>query len=160
MIRSVSIEDAGAICAIYNPYVVGATITFEEQEVPVETMRARIADSTVALPWLVLEAEGELGGYAYATRWRVRAAYRYSVETTIYLAPRFQRRGFGMKLYGELIEKLRGLGIHRAMGGIALPNAGSVALHERMGFRKVALFEEVGWKFDRWIDVGYWQLNL
>jgi phosphinothricin acetyltransferase len=160
MIRSATIEDAGAICSIYNPYVVGTTITFEDQEVSAEVMRARIAEVTVALPWLVFEAEDEVGGYAYATRWRARAAYRYSVETTVYLAPRFQRRGIGKKLYRELIEKLRGLGVHRAMGGIALPNAGSVALHEKLGFKKVAHFEEVSRKFDRWIDVGYWQLSL
>jgi phosphinothricin acetyltransferase len=160
MIRSATIEDAGAICSIYNPYVGETTITFEDQEVSVEAMQARIAEVTVALPWLVFEAEDEVGGYAYATRWRARAAYRYSVETTVYLAPRFQRRGIGQKLYGKLIEKLRGLGVHRAMGGIALPNAGSVALHEKLGFKKVAHFEAVGRKFDRWIDVGYWQLSL
>ena len=160
MIRNATVEDAGAICAIYNPYVLGSTITFEEEEVPVEAMRARIAEVTETYPWLVYEDRGEVGGYAYAARWRHRAAYRHSVETTVYLAPLFQRQGIGRRLYVELIEKLRALGIHRVMGGIALPNAGSVALHERLGFKKVAHFGEVGRKFDRWIDVAYWQLDL
>ena len=160
MIRNATVEDAAAICAIYNLYVLGSTITFEEQAVPVEAMRGRITEVMEAYPWLVYEDLGRIGGYAYATRWRPRAAYRFSAETTVYLAPDFQRRGIGRQLYVELIEKLRALGVHRAMGGIALPNAGSVALHERLGFKKVAHFPEVGRKFDRWIDVAYWQLEL
>lgn len=160
MIRIATIEDAEAVCAIYNPYILGTTITFEEQEVSAATMRTRIAEVSEKLPWLILEDQVKVAGYAYATNWRVRAAYRYSVETTIYLAPLAQGRGLGKQLYEELIERLRARGIHRAMGGIALPNKGSVALHERLGFKKVAHFEEVGWKFERWIDVGYWQLSL
>ena len=160
MIRNVTLEDAGAICAIYNPYIIDTVITFEEQQVPVAAMRTRIADISRAWPWLVFEAGGEIGGYAYAAQWRPRVSYRHSVETTVYVSPKFQRQGLGTKLYTELIARLRPLGVHRAMGGIALPNAGSVALHERLGFKKVAHFDEVGRKFDRWIDVGYWQLDL
>jgi phosphinothricin acetyltransferase len=160
MIRTATIEDAGAICSIYNPYVLGTTVTFETEAVTPDVMRTRIADVTAAYPWLVFEENGLVGGYAYASRWRPRAAYRHSVESTVYLAPAFQRRGVGTQLYRELIDRLRSQGVHQVIGGAALPNAGSVALHERLGFKKVAHFAEVGWKFDRWIDVGYWQLAL
>ena len=160
MIRNATVEDAAAICSIYNSYVVETMITFEEQAVTVEAMRARIVEVTAAYPWLVFEDQGEVGGYAYASPWQGRTAYRHSAETTIYLAPNFQRRGIGKRLYGELIERLRALGFHQVIGGAAQPNPGSAALHEGLGFKKVAHFEEVGRKFGRWIDVGYWQLKL
>lgn len=160
MIRNATVEDAGAICAIYNHYVAETTVTFETAAVSPEVMSERIAEVTANFPWLIFEEGGEVGGYAYATRWRPRAAYRHSVESTVYLAPHFQRRGVGTALYAELIQRLRALGVHQIIGGAALPNPGSVALHERLGFRKVAHFAEVGRKFDRWIDVCYWQLGL
>jgi L-amino acid N-acyltransferase YncA len=160
MIRPATSEDAPEICAIYNPYVKDTTITFEEQEVSVDEMRQRIADVSQNWPWLVCELEGGIAGYAYATRWRARAAYRHSVESTIYMSPSSHRRGLGCMLYTELIARLRSLGARRVMGGIALPNPPSVTLHEKLGFKKVARFEEVGRKCGRWIDVGYWQLSL
>ena len=160
MIRDATLNDAEAVCSIYNPYVLGTVVTFEEAAVTVEEMRARMADVLHSWPWLVVESDGRIAGYAYATKWRARAAYRTSVETTVYLGAGSQRRGVGTELYRTLIDKVRSLGAHRAMGGIALPNDGSVALHEKLGFRKVAHFDEVGRKFDRWIDVGYWQLDL
>lgn len=160
MIRSATVDDAGAICSIYNPYVTGTAVTFEEEVVTVDAMRGRIVEVSALFPWLVSEERGEIGGYAYATRWRARAAYRHSAESTIYLAPPFQGRGIGTQLYAELIARLRAQGVHQVIGGVALPNPGSVALHERLGFQKVAHFGEVGRKFGRWIDVGYWQLTL
>lgn len=160
MIRLATAADAAAVCSIYNRYVAETTVTFETEPVPADVMRTRIAEVTAGYPWLVFERDGAIGGYAYASRWRPRAAYRHSVESTIYLAPAFQRRGIGTQLYTELIARLRAQGIHQMIGGVALPNPGSVALHERLGFRKVAHFAEVGRKFDRWIDVGYWQLAL
>jgi L-amino acid N-acyltransferase YncA len=99
-------------------------------------------------------------GWAYATAWKSRSAYRFSVETTVYVAASHQRRGVGGALYRKLIEDLRARKLHSVVGGIALPNEGSVALHEKLGFRKIAHFAEVGRKLDRWIDVGYWQLIL
>ncbi|HEX8606942.1 MAG TPA: GNAT family N-acetyltransferase [Pseudoduganella sp.] len=125
-------------------------------------MRGRIAAvQDGGLPWLVLEtAGGVVAGYAYATRWRVRHAYRFSVETTVYLAHDSTGKGYGTALYTALLQRLREAGCHLAIGGIALPNEASVALHERLGYRKVAHFGEVGRKFDRWIDVGYWELKL
>ena len=160
MIRPATPEDAAAICAIYNPYVRDTIISFEEQEVSADEMGQRIADILQNWPWLVCELDGGIAGYAYATGWRPRAAYRYSVESTIYMSPSRHRRGLGCLLYTELIERLRSAGVHRIMGGIALPNQASIALHEKLGFKKVAQFEEVGRKFGRWVDVGYWQLSL
>ncbi len=160
MIRFATPDDATRICAIYNHFVQHTAITFEEQPVPPETMRQRILEITAALPWLVCEKEGELQGFCYARKWKARSAYRYSVESTIYLHPESTRRGIGSQLYGTLLDDLRGKGLHVVMGGIALPNQGSVALHEKLGFRNVAHFKQVGWKFNRWIDVGYWQLFL
>lgn len=161
MIRSATAADAEAIAAIYNPFILDTAVTFEEQPVTGDDIAARIAEcQELKLPWLVIEQDREVQGYAYATRWKGRSAFRYSVETTIYLAPHATGRGTGRRLYGELIRKLQSRGIHAAIGGIALPNAASVALHERLGFRKVGHFSEVGHKFGRWIDVGYWQLTL
>lgn len=160
-LRPASAADAAPICAIYNVYVTTTAVTFEEQAVAEQDMGQRIADVGIAgLPWLVLEVDGKVVGYAYATKWRVRPAYRYSVETTIYLDQAFTGRGLGRLLYGALLDDLRTRDLHLVIGGIALPNEGSVGLHEKMGFRKVAHFAEVGMKFGRWIDVGYWELNL
>ncbi len=103
---------------------------------------------------------GAVVGWAYATAWKARSAYRFSVETTVYVAASHQGRGIGAALYGALLGDLRGRELHSAVGGIALPNPASVALHEKLGFKKIAHFAEVGRKFDRWVDVGYWQLIL
>jgi phosphinothricin acetyltransferase len=108
----------------------------------------------------VAEEAGRVVGYAYATRWRARAAYRYSSEITVYLAHDVGGRGIGTLLYGRLFPLLEARGLHAIMGGIALPNEASVRLHERFGMRKVAHFHEVGFKFGRWIDVGFWQRVL
>lgn len=160
-IRAATPHDAAAIAAIYNPYIAQTTISFEEEPVNADEMRGRIAAvQDGGLPWLVLERDGEIAGYAYATKWRVRHAYRFSVETSVYLAPRHARKGAGTALYEALLERLRATGCHLVIGGIALPNDASVALHEKMGYRKVAHFGEVGFKFGRWIDVGYWERRL
>lgn len=160
-IRAATAQDAAAIAAIYNPYIAETTISFEEEPVSEVEMRARIAAvQDGGLPWLVLERDGEIAGYAYATKWRVRHAYRFSVETTVYLAAPHAGKGAGTALYTALLAHLRAAGCHLAIGGIAQPNAASVALHEKMGYRKVAHFGEVGFKFGRWIDVGYWERRL
>ena len=160
MIRSIYTEDTEAICSIYNHYVKNTIITFEEKPVSKEEMTDRIAKVTVSLHWIVLEEEGEINGYAYANNWKIRSAYRFSVESTIYLRPDLIGKGAGRILYEDLISKLRNLSLHTVIGGIALPNESSVALHERLGFLKVAHFTEVGWKFNQWIDVGYLELLL
>lgn len=124
-------------------------------------MAQRIAAVAEAdLPWLVMLEDETLVGYAYATKWRVRAAYRYSVESSIYVAAEHAGQGVGRQLYKALLAQLRERDLHLVIGGIAQPNEASVRLHERLGFQKVAHFSEVGLKFGRWIDVGYWQLKL
>jgi L-amino acid N-acyltransferase YncA len=160
-IRSASAADAARIVAIYNDYVTGTTISFEEQPVLEADMAGRIRDVVEAgLPWLVAFHEGELVGYAYATKWRARTAYRHSVESTVYLDRHAFGRGWGTLLYRSLLERLRLDGLHTVIAGITQPNERSVVLHERLGFRKVAHFSEVGFKFGEWVDVGYWQFNL
>jgi L-amino acid N-acyltransferase YncA len=160
MIRTATAADAGAIAAIYNHYVTSTTITFEEEAVTQADMASRIASVSAQLPWYVYEHDGAVTGYAYATPWRVRSAYRFSVETTVYVAPGCARQGIGRQLYSALIDALRCRGIQVVLGGIAQPNPASVALHETLGFEKVAHFKRVGRKFEQWIDVGYWELQL
>jgi phosphinothricin acetyltransferase len=161
LIRPATPLDATRICAIYNHYVTTTTVSFEEDAVSEQEMAQRIADVGAAgLPWLVLEVDGTVAGYAYATKWRVRPAYRYSVESTVYLDRACTGRGLGRTLYGALLDELRKRELHLVIGGIAQPNEGSVGLHEALGFRKVAHFSEVGMKFGRWVDVGYWELRL
>ena len=160
-VRAVTPADAGAVATIYNHYVLQTVVTFEEEPVTADEMSRRVDEVKAAsLPWFVAERAGAIAGYAYASRWRARSAYRYSSEVTVYLAPEHGRRGIGSALYVELLFALRGCGLHAAIGGIALPNDASVGLHEKFGFKKVAHFEQTGFKFNRWIDVGYWQLLL
>ena len=160
-IRPASSADAERICAIYNHYIATTTISFEEEPVAAADMAQRIADVAAAnLPWLVMEEGGKLIGYAYATKWRVRAAYRFAVESTVYLDRDHAGKGAGTALYEALLAELRRRDLHLVIGGIAQPNEASVRLHERLGFTKVAHFSEVGLKFGRWVDVGYWQLKL
>ena len=160
-IRSVVADDTDAIVAIYNHYVAQTIITFEEEPVSASDMRQRITDvQSASLPWLVAERDETVVGYAYATKWRARKAYRFSTEVTVYLVPNLSGRGIGSILYANLLTALRQRNVRAAMGGIALPNQASIALHEKCGFKKVAHFEQVGFKFNRWIDVGYWQLIL
>jgi phosphinothricin acetyltransferase len=160
VIRRVAADDAAGIAAIYNHHVANTIVTFEETPVGEDEMRRRIGEIDGSHAWFVAEVDGHVAGYAYAGAWRARSAYRRSVETTVYVGNGVVGRGIGTARYDALLRELAQRGFHCAMGGIALPNAGSVALHERMGFAKVAHFREVGWKFGRWIDVGYWQRML
>ncbi len=160
MIRSVRIADASAICEIYNHYVENTTITFEEEPITVTEMQNRIKTVTSTYPWLVLEKDGKVVGYAYANGWKNRSCYRYAAESSVYLSQETTGRGMGSQLYEALFTQLRTSSVHSVIGGIALPNPASVSLHEKLGFKKVAHFKEVGWKFNQWIDVGYWELLL
>ncbi|WP_147693138.1 arsinothricin resistance N-acetyltransferase ArsN1 family B [Vogesella mureinivorans] len=160
-IREATPDDAAAICAIYNPYIEYTTISFEEKPVAVSDMAERIASTQAqGLPWLVAEASGDMLGYAYATRWRARPAYRHAVESSIYMRQATVGQGVGKLLYRELIRRLAMLGLHTVIGGVAQPNPASDGLHRALGFRQVAHFEQVGRKFGRWLDVAYWQLPL
>lgn len=157
-LRAVALEDAEPITRIYNHYVCETIVTFDEQPLSVQEMAGRIGKAAAdSLPWVVAVENDSLLGYAYASIWNGRCAYRYSTEITVYLAAGREGRGLGSRLYGSLFAHLREKRIHTVIGGIALPNPASVALHEKFGMTQVAHFKEVGFKFGRWIDVGYWQ---
>lgn len=161
MIRSAKPQDAEALAGIYNHYILNSVISFEEETVSGREMRGRMADVQKMYPWLVYEEEGAIAGYAYATPWKNRSAYRHAAETTIYVDKAKLGKGIGTRLYAPLLQALRDRDdLHVVMAGIALPNDGSVAIHEKLGFVKVGHYREIGRKFGRWIDVGYWQLML
>ena len=161
IIRPAELADAEDITHIYNYYILNSVISFEEQVVSRQAMAERMRDVFAAsLPWLVAESSGRVVGYAYAAMWNDRSAYRFSVQSTIYLEQARRGVGIGTRLYQALLDDLRQRNVHVVIGGIALPNEASLRLHEKLGYRKVAHFEEVGYKFGEWIDVGYWQLIL
>lgn len=160
-IRLATVQDANAIAGIYNHYISHTTITFEEEPVSADIMAGRIRDVlALSLPWLVIEEAGCISGYAYASRWKPRSAYRFSVETSVYLKHDCTGRSLGKQLYKRLFEELAQRGVHAVIGGVALPNPASKALHESFGMKQIAHFEEVGFKFGQWLDVGYWELLL
>jgi phosphinothricin acetyltransferase len=160
-VRSALATDAETIARIYNYYVKNTVITFEEEPVSSETMAMRVTEvQDASLPWLVAEIEGVVAGYAYASKWKARSAYRYAVETTIYLEAGREGGGIGSRLYSDLLSILRTRGFHAAIGGAALPNEASRALHEKLGFEHVATFRQVGFKHGKWVDVAYWQTLL
>jgi L-amino acid N-acyltransferase YncA len=160
IIRDVKISDAAAIARIYNPYILDTVITFEEIPVTTEEIESRInTNLNLGYPYIVAEQEGQVIGYAYAGQWRTRAAYKHTVETSIYLDQSLTGHGLGKILYKDLLQRLQKLDVHVVLGGITLPNPVSVGLHEKLGFTKIAHFSEVGYKFGRWLDVGFWQVN-
>lgn len=160
-IRSVELDDAQDLCAIYNPYITDTAITFEETPIDPSEMKRRIVRvREESLPWLCATINHKLAGYAYAALWRERSAYRFTVESTIYLSPEYTGRGLGKNLYSVLLERIRTAGKRNVIAVITLPNPASIALHENLGFIKTAHFPEVGFKFNRWLDVGYWQLSF
>jgi phosphinothricin acetyltransferase len=160
MIRKVTVTDAAQIAEIYNHFVEKTIITFEETPLTIPEVEKWIKETTVKLPWFVFEEDDKLLGYAHASSWKSRCAYRNSVESTVYLRPTAFGKGIGSKLYNRLLTELKELGFHAVIGGIALPNEASIALHEKFGFEKIGHFKEVGNKFNLWIDVGYWQLLI
>ena len=160
MIRSANIADGLAIAEIYNWYIGNSHNTFEETTLSSQQMAQRIAEADQLSPWYVLEEDQQLIGFTYATRWKSRAAYRNSRESTIYLRQACSGQGWGRILYQHLIDEIKKTPIHVLIAGIALPNEASVALHEKLGFENIGCFQEVGLKFNKYIDVGYWQLTL
>ncbi len=160
-IRAATPHDAAALADIYNHYITDSIVTFEEVPIDAAEMVRRLADvRSAGLPWLLAEDEGRVVGYAYGAKWNKRQGYRFSAEVTVYLAKGASGKGIGSALYKELLGQLRALGFKSAIGGIALPNEASVALHEKFGFKKAAHYERIGIKFGQWLDVGYWQCHL
>jgi len=158
-IRLATPADGAAVADVYNWYIANTVITFEVDPVPAAEMARRIEGVLEAHDWLLLERGGELLGYSYAGRYHARAAYRYAAESTIYLRHGLEGQGHGTRLYGELVRRCFARGYRTLIGGIALPNEPSVRLHEKLGFEKVSHLRRVGFKFERWIDVGHWQLE-
>ncbi|MBN1782365.1 N-acetyltransferase [bacterium] len=152
--------DAGSIRDIYNHYVIHTAVTFQEAPLSVKDIENLLEVIRTRFPFLVAEDANGITGYAYASAWKQRSAYRFAAECTIYLRPGAGGRGTGTRLYSRLFDELEKLDLHALVGCIALPNPASVALHEKYGFVKVAHFKEVGFKFGRWIDVGYWEKVL
>ena len=159
-IREATAADAVAIAAIYAPYVTGAVISFETIAPDAVEMERRRTAGGDSHPWLVCERGGEVAGYAYASEHRPRAAYRWSVEVSAYVRAAHHRIGIGRGLYTALLMLLTAQARRVALGGITLPNAGSVGLHEALGFERVALYPRLGHKFGGWHDVGWWQREL
>jgi L-amino acid N-acyltransferase YncA len=160
LIRPVQQEDAASILRIYEPYIKSTSITFENEVPDEETFRQRILTYSNRFPWLVCFVEGMMAGYAYASPHRDRAAYQWSCECSIYLHPAFQAKGIGRVLYNVLFELLTLQGLRNVYAGITLPNAASVALHERCGFKPLAVYENIGYKMGQWHSVGWWHRQL
>jgi phosphinothricin acetyltransferase len=159
-IRLAGRDDANEIAAIYRPCVESTIISFETVAPEPHEMADRIAATLMRYPWLVCESDGEIAGYAYATKHRERTAYQWSVDTSAYVHPRYWRRGIGGGLYRSLFAMLSAQGFVNAYAGIALPNPASVGLHESAGFRPVGIYRSVGYKLGAWHDVGWWERVL
>jgi L-amino acid N-acyltransferase YncA len=160
-IRNANLDDAAAIAAIYGPIVAHTTISFELDVPSVDEMRSRIAKTLPALPWFVSEDDaGGVCGYVYAGKHRERAAYQWAVDTSAYVREDMRGQGVGRRLYEALLRRLAELGYYQAFAGIALPNAGSVGLHEAVGFKPLGVYRNVGFKRGAWHDVGWWQREL
>jgi phosphinothricin acetyltransferase len=153
-------RDAAACAAIYEPYVRTTAISFEDRAPDAGQLAQRIASYQSTHQWIVAEHGDELVGYAYGCPHRERTAYRWAADVSVYVDQRFHRRGFGRALYEELLALLRDQGFYVACAGITLPNAGSVGLHESLGFRPVGVYRRIGFKLGSWWDVGWWQLGL
>jgi L-amino acid N-acyltransferase YncA len=160
-LRLAAPADAAQIAPIYAPFCLETAVSFETTAPGEATMRERISTLTQRYPWLVAVSElGDVLGYAYAGKHRERAAYRWSVDFTAYVAPDAKRRGIGTALYHALVKICQSLGYYRAFAGITLPNEASVRLHEKIGFRPIGVYKRVGFKLGKWHDVGWWTLDL
>ena len=159
-VRTGTVDDAAVCAAIYAPYVTDTAITFETEVPTTADMAARITAALAAHDWLVLESGGSTVGYAYAREFKSRAAYGWSVETSVYLSMDHRGRGGGRLLYTELLARLARRGYRRAFAGITMPNDASVAFHRTFGFVDAGLFRRVGWKLSAWRDVAWLQVDL
>lgn len=157
-IRKVESADAAQIAEIYNYYILKTHHTFETEALSADEMRERIAETSEHYPYLIAEADGEIQGYIYAAQFKLRQAYKHSVEASIYVRNQAKQKGIGSALYEVFLEDLQETDVHAIMAGISLPNDASVKFHEKLGYEKVAHFREVGYKLGRWVDVGFWEM--
>ena len=157
-IRSVKLTDAEKIAEIYNYYILNTHHTFEIEPLSAEEMKRRVGEVSGEYPYLVAETDGEIQGYIYAAQFRLREAYKHSVEVSIYVRNQAKQKGIGSELYKRLLEELKETDIHTIIAGISQPNEASVKFHEKLGFEKVGHFREVGYKLGRWVDVGFWEM--
>jgi phosphinothricin acetyltransferase len=158
IVRKVEIEDAAPIVEIYNFYVLNSHSTFETEAVETAEMQKRVEEVVESYPYFVAEENEEILGYAFANQYKSRCAYKNSAEVSVYVKNDLKQKGIGGMLYDKLLAEILRTDVHALVAGIALPNDASIKLHERFGFEKVAHFREIGFKFGRWIDVGYWEL--
>ena len=157
-IRQVELNDAAQIAEIYNYYILNTHHTFETEALSEDEMRERIAEISEQYPYLVAEFDGMIQGYVYAVQFKLRQAYKHSVEVSIYVRNQAKQKGIGSELYNILLEKFEDTDIHAIIASIALPNDASIRFHEKLGYEKVAHFREVGYKLGRWVDVGFWEM--
>ena len=160
VIRMATLADAERVLAIYSPFITDSSVSFELEPPTVSEMAGRIETCLLTHPWLIYERGGDVLGYVYASPHRSRAAYCWSADVSIYTSTLYRRMGVGRTLYTSLFACLRLQGFYNAYAGITLPNPGSVGLHEAMGFELVGVYAEVGYKFGKWHDVGWWQMAL
>jgi phosphinothricin acetyltransferase len=160
IIRPATADDTARCAAIYRPFVTDSWVSFELEPPDADEMARRIKGYGASHGWLIAERAGEVAGYAYGSPHRTREAYQSSCDVAVYVDPAFARQGVGKALYECLLPHLKSQGFHAAFAGIALPNAGSIGLHEAMGFTPLGIYREVGWKMGGWRDVGWWQRLL
>ena len=159
-IRAALASDASSILAIYAPYILNTAVSFETEVPSKENFSQRIIKNQETYPWLVYESQGTIAGYAYASRHRERAAYQWSVESSVYVNSDFQLKGIATKLYKALFELLKYQGCRNVYAGITLPNEKSLRFHEKIGFQKIADYTNIGYKLNRWNTVSWFQLSL
>jgi phosphinothricin acetyltransferase len=158
IVRKVKLQDAVQIAEIYNFYIQSTHHTFETEPIDSVEIKKRVGETIENYPFFVCEESSEIFGYAYAAPYKSRSAYKSSAEVSVYVKNNLRQKGVGRMLYEKLFEELLQTDVHAIIAGIALPNNASIKLHEKFGFEKIAHFREVGFKLDKWIDVGYWEL--
>lgn len=160
LVRSATVKDADQCASIYAPFVADSWISFETSPPDATEMRRRIEQALSSHDWMVAETEGRIAGYAYGSQHRTRAAYQNSCDVAVYIDPAFSRQGVGRSLYAALFPRLKERNYHALFAGIALPNEGSIGLHQSLGFSTVGIYREVGWKLGAWRDVQWMQRLL
>ena len=160
MIRAFKISDTQQLLDIYNYYVLNSVVTFDITPLTFKTFSEKVTRINKDYPFLVFEEKNEILGYAYGSKWRPKPAYKHTIESTVYVKHSAHRKQIGTHLYKDLLDLLKQENYHVVLGGLTLPNEASIKLHEKFGFQQVAHFKEVGLKFDKWLDVGFWELKL